>query len=420
MRHVRRIVLLLGLSLLVLLTLTTVIIARGIELPVPTGPYSVGRTVFHWTDPSRPEVMTESSVDHRQLVVYMWYPAEHKGAGSRATYFMNADVLKGVFTPIELIGVTSVRTHAVTDARLSTAEAKYPVLVFSHGNRANSAFHTAQIEDLASHGYIVAAIDHPYDALGVVLSSGEVATFAEEKWPAPGPSAAGNTADSRHEDFYRDRVETRARDAVFVLDKLAELHTEAGGQFSSRFDLEQVGIFGHSVGGVAAGRACQLDSRFRACLNLDGLAVGQPFYPDEAGQGPEQPYMLMLKPIPVPSDKQLAEWKVTREAWLALQRGRLDGLLQSVKSGSYKLIASGFTHQSFSDNPLMYPSLLDSLGSLRLKAGASAHRQVQLTRDYTLAFFDKHVKGKSTTLLDQPSTANPEIALETYGDQKLR
>lgn len=419
MMRLKRLVLPLGISLLALLVVGSIIVIRGIELTKPTGPYPVGRMVFHWTDSSRLEVITESPADHRELVVYLWYPAAQTSEGPTATYFPNADALKGIFTPIELLGVLSVRTNAFENAPLSAAEPRYPVVVFSHGNRANSAFHTAQIEDLASQGYIVAAIDHPYDALGVMLSTGEVATFAEDAWPALGPTASG-TGQVSHEDFYRERVETRARDAVFALDELAEMNSEAGGKFANRLDLERVGIFGHSVGGVAAGRACQIDSRFKACLNLDGLAVGQPFYPDEAGNGPEQPYMIMLKPISAPPDEQLAQWKITREAWTALQRDRLDGLLGSVKSGSYKLIASGFDHQSFSDNPLMYPSLPDSLAAMGLKAGASARRQVQLTREYTLAFFDKHVKGNGSTALDQPSTTNPEIAIETYGNPGLR
>jgi pimeloyl-ACP methyl ester carboxylesterase len=366
--------------------------------------------------------MSQSPTDHREVAVYLWYPAEPTGGGSTAPYFPDLEVLKGLFSPIELLGVTSARTHAVANAPLSSATPKYTIIIFSHGNRANSAFHTAQIEDLASHGYVIAAIDHPYDALGVVLSNGEVATFAEDRWSVPGSSSGQANADPGAEAVYRDRVETRASDAVFVLDRLAELAVSAGSQFRSRLDLERVGIFGHSVGGVAAGRACQMDSRLKACLNIDGLAAGQPFYPDEAGNGPGQPYMLMLKPLPVPSDAQLAVWKTTREAWTRLQNDRLDGLLARVASGSYMLTASGFSHQSFSDNSLMYPSLLDSLAGMSLRAGPTAYRQVQLTREYTLAFFDKHVASTGPTLLDQPSvsTAHPEISLERYGGHKLR
>jgi hypothetical protein len=42
-------------------------------LPTPTGPYSVGRTSLQLTDESRAD---DASPDgHRQLVVWLWYPA---------------------------------------------------------------------------------------------------------------------------------------------------------------------------------------------------------------------------------------------------------------------------------------------------------------------------------------------------------
>ncbi len=419
MKRLKRIAPVAGMLVLGLLLAGIAMVARGIELPEPTGPHAIGRTVFRWTDHSRPEVITESADDYRELVVYLWYPAAPGSGGATAAYFPDADVLKAVFAPLELFGVTSARTHAAADAPLSTSAPKYPVIIFSHGNRANSAFHTAQIEDLVSHGYIVAGIDHPYDALGVVLSSGKRAAFAEDKWSNLA-AAPGTSRRAGDQDIYRDRVEVRARDAVFALDRLAELNADGGGRFAGRLDMEQVGIAGHSVGGVAAGRACQLDRRFKACLNLDGLAEGQPFYPDEEGRGPVQPYMLMLKPLPVPSVQQLTEWKVTREAWQARQREHLDGLLTRVDSGSYKVTFTGFTHQSFSDNPLMYPSLPESLATLSLRADAAAHRQVQLTREYTLTFFEKHVKGEEQALLDQLSSRDPEVSIETFGVQEVR
>ena len=419
MRHMKKLSKIAALLLVLLLMAAIVPVARGIELPAPTGQHSIGQAAFHWTDTSRPETMTDSPADYREVIVYLWYPAEGTSGGSKAAYFPNVDGLQEIFTPVELLGVRSVRTRATANAPVSVAQSTYPVILLSHGNSANSAFHTAQIEELVSHGYIVAAIDHPYDALGVVLFDGQVARFAEERWPRP-EVPGGNQGSERYEDFYKERVETRAKDAVYVLDRLAELNTEAGGRFNGRLDLERVGMFGHSVGGVAAGRACQLDERFKACLNLDGLAAGQPFYLDESGNGPSQPYMVMLKSFPAPSDEQLAEWKMTRAAWLAIQEERLDGYLDRVEGGSYKVTASGFTHQSFTDNPLMYPSLPESLSTMSLKAGAANQRQVQLTREYILAFFDKHIQGKGSALLDQPSTSYPEIALETYGGQEMQ
>src|SRR5215467_12751279 len=43
-------------------------------LPAPSGPYAVGRTSLEWTDASRPD--KASPAGYRQLVVWLWYPAE--------------------------------------------------------------------------------------------------------------------------------------------------------------------------------------------------------------------------------------------------------------------------------------------------------------------------------------------------------
>ena len=42
----------------------------------------------------------------------------------------------------------------------------------------NAAFYAAQIEDLASHGYVVLGIDHPYESLGVLYPAGRIARYS--------------------------------------------------------------------------------------------------------------------------------------------------------------------------------------------------------------------------------------------------
>jgi hypothetical protein len=44
-------------------------------LPVPSGSFAIGRTGYDWTDQSRPEVLSEQPPAHRELMVYVWYPA---------------------------------------------------------------------------------------------------------------------------------------------------------------------------------------------------------------------------------------------------------------------------------------------------------------------------------------------------------
>ncbi len=61
------------------------------RLPMPTGPFGIGRVGYDWTDTARPDRFAADKKAHRELMVYLWYPtakdAEAKGAylpGARA------------------------------------------------------------------------------------------------------------------------------------------------------------------------------------------------------------------------------------------------------------------------------------------------------------------------------------------------
>jgi predicted dienelactone hydrolase len=377
------------------------------ELPALTGRLAVGRTSFHWVDASRPEAMTDTPDDRRELMVTIWYPAE-SATGETAPYIDNLDKLAGAIDQDQINIARTVQTHSIAGAKISSAEGRYPALIFSPGNQMNVALYAAQIEDLASHGYIVVGMDHPYESLGVLYPDGRIARYSEEKRPKQGsPNFQEEVAR-----FYRRRVDWRAADASFVLNQLEKLDAgKTPGQFSGRLDLARVGAFGHSIGGVAAAQTCQSDRRFKACLNLDGKAKSLSFFPDADGKGPEQPFMTFEKALPEPTEKQLAEWKTTREQ---VERAREQmrnheaELLKTMKSGGYRVTLRGATHQSFSDEPLILP-----FGDADAKA--ADRRRTQIIRAYTLAFFDQTLRNRNSILLKSPSIDSPEVAVERFG-----
>ncbi|HEU4389123.1 MAG TPA: hypothetical protein VFV34_15080 [Blastocatellia bacterium] len=376
-----------------------------VELPAPTGNYAVGRTTFYWIDSSRPEAITEDPNDKRELVVTLWYPAA-SATGAVAPYFENLDKLAGAVDPIQATFIRSVRAHTLAQATLSSAEPSYPVLLFSPGNEMNSVLYTAQIEDLVSCGYVVLGIDHPYESLGVLYPDGRIARHTDLN-PKPGsPDFAQRAARS-----YRERVDRRAEDAVFALGKLAELNEgRPPTQFKGRLDLTHLGGFGHSIGGVAAAQFCQIDKRFKACLNLDGHADSLPLFPDSAGKGPEQPFMVIEDVAPEPTEKQLSDWKLTREQVKQMReriRTRSADLLKTVKSGSWRVTLSGATHQSFSDELLV-------LNFGDATARAENRRRTEIIRAYTVAFFDHCLKGRNSKLILSPTNDYPEAAVERF------
>jgi len=376
------------------------------ELPALTGKLAVGRTSFHWVDASRPEAMTDNPDDRRELMVTIWYPAE-SATGETAPYIDNLDKLAGAIDQDQINIARTVQTHSIAGAKISSAEGRYPALIFSPGNQMNVSLYAAQVEDLASHGFIVVGIDHPYESLGVLYPDGRIARYSEEKRPKQdSPNFQEEVAR-----FYRQRVDWRAADASFVLNQLEKLDAgKTPGQFGGRLDLARVGAFGHSIGGVAAAQTCQSDRRFKACLNLDGKAKSLSFFPDADGKGPEQPFMTFEKALPEPTEKQLAEWKTTREQ---VERAREQmrnheaELLKTMKSGGYRVTLRGAAHESFSDEPLILP-----FGDADAKA--ADRRRTQIIRAYTLAFFDQALRNRNSNLLKSPSSDYPEVAVERF------
>ena len=60
------------------------------QLPSPTGQFGVGRVGYEWTDGSRPDGHAADSKAHRDLMVYLWYPAPKAKAGEPADYLPGA------------------------------------------------------------------------------------------------------------------------------------------------------------------------------------------------------------------------------------------------------------------------------------------------------------------------------------------
>ena len=146
--------------------------------------------------------------------------------------------------------------------------------------------------------------------------------------------------DMRRKDakFLKDRVNVRVEDVSFVLDKLYSANTNDP-LLAGKMDMEHIGIFGHSIGGVAAAQAALKDKRIRAAVNLDGLTYARPLYPDSAGNVLIQPFMFITKPFRRMTEKELAKSSKTHEqdeAELKDLLNRQEVLMRKVTGGSYR------------------------------------------------------------------------------------
>lgn len=374
--------------------------AEEIVLPKPTGPYRVGRASFHRIDSSRSEPFTEEPTDHREVLVHVWYPAQPKG-GAVAQYLdelPDDNVFRYSFVGIDRLRKT--HSHALTGVNVSSARQRYPVIIFSHGLGRVSAHYTTFLENLASHGYVVVGVDSPFFSSALQMPDGRIIQNKSERYQRAG---------AREEEAI-----IQAHDLIFVLNELEQLNKKDRDiGLAGRLDLQRVGVFGHSRGGFTAPHACFLDSRFRACLNLDGY----PLTPAVMANGIRQPYMHIeeLAPwLPPPTDEELRTANQTRaEATKAARDAeeRRENTFSKMSGGVYLVTVKGAQHNSFSDMPFIAP---DRYSNIQI----NAERALTITNAYILAFFDRYLRDRPQQLLKASDPAFPEVTLKVYRANK--
>jgi predicted dienelactone hydrolase len=179
------------------------------------GDYSVGTREFLIPDRERPLKLT------------LWYPAQPSTDGRETATYVEG--------PIKFVG------YARNDAKPFLDAAPYPLVVFSHGSggtRMQSLFFT---EHLASHGFVVMAVDHPGNTIFDSLLD----------------------PDSYEENRLRNYIQ-RPHDILRQID-FAEGLTALNGALAGMIDVNRVAVSGHSFGGYAAISAAG------ARLNFDAL-----------------------------------------------------------------------------------------------------------------------------------------------------
>jgi hypothetical protein len=144
----------------------------------------------------------------------------------------------------------------------SIAAGTHPVLLFTPGYTATFTDYTFLFEDLASRGYVVASVDHTYEATAAEFPDGRLFT-----------SVLGSHLDDSWKGDDRTMavaVSVRLLDLRFVVNELSRLNVETGSPFKGKLDLERLAIAGHSLGGATAFLALELDPRLRAAVFIDG------------------------------------------------------------------------------------------------------------------------------------------------------
>lgn len=340
-----------------------------IGLPAPTGAHPVGRLMLLWSDPARLEDTGPTAGKPREIVAYVFYPGTV--TGNRAEYYPGLAGLENA-AETKLLrrqfgstwrDVTSgtIRTNAYDSAPMPKGRAKFPVLIFSPGAPAPVLAYQIQLEELASHGYVVFALEHGSDSALIIRPDHTLLPYASRRDYSPIPPTAAYFEADRRE------VIRRTDDVLFVLSQIALLDKKRDSVLGGRLDLSRIGAFGHSEGGKVAIRTCQVDARVRACLNQDGE-----MFPIPPGSTEPIPSLIPGKPVlppvaviyvaePGPTDAQLVAVHVTRrefDEWRAAKNKAMRSFLQENARNSelVTIKVPGYVHASFMDVRLLGPN----------------------------------------------------------------
>jgi predicted dienelactone hydrolase len=363
-------------------------------LPTPPGPYAIGSVIYDWTDASRAETYSSDPNAKREIMVQIWYPAQPAPGDTTVPLVDNWDTALPAFA--KFLGVPAftldhlrlATTHTYGGAPIRADGAPYPVVIYSHGYTGYRNESFSQMEALASSGFVVVSIDHPYASAFTVFSDGRVVVNNPDMLPPTGRNQAGDQA------MRTNLQAVVVADEQFVMDQLAQLNAGAlDTRFTGKFDLTRIGLTGVSLGGGAITWTCQIDARCKAGLAQDGWY--EPMPADIAAQPLRQPFMFLQ------SDTKM--WKMGN-------LDRLQALYQAVSAPAYHLKIAGLLHDDFGDLPLLTPvsALLSNRGPMN---GA---RAVNLVDVYIVAFFDQYLKNQPSPLLNGPSAAYPEVTFQSH------
>ena len=211
----------------------------GDEGSASTGPIDYTRA-----GPASVGVLTTSLTDSargRTLPIEVWYPIASSDSPSAVIDFeTETDRRSELSALLDAAPGACVAKTTASSRDADAAAGGYPLVLYSHCYTCTRWSAHAVVERLASHGFIVVAPDHIGDTLFDRLD---------------GTQSPLNNA----------LVDVREADIRFLLDRVLAGEVLPDGVTAN---ASQLGMLGHSIGSVTAGRVAQNDSRIAAVIGL--------------------------------------------------------------------------------------------------------------------------------------------------------
>lgn len=375
-----------------LVGLATLLLATALPLllpvpqpPPPTGPYPVGTFSLYLVDDSRTDSYADNPNAPRELMVQFWYPAAPTGREETAVLLPDLPQTGPIIA--EQFGLPPFLLNHVNLTDLNLLESppavngRFPLIIFAHGLTGLRGQNSSMMVQLASHGYVVTALDHTY--------ANAISRFPDGRTILYDPCRLFRLFDDCRTNFPDGNPLVRqwAADMTFLLDTLEQGDETTSGILAGRVETERVGVFGHSTGGGATLRFCLDDARCAAGLGLDAWLL--PVDRRVLAAPPTQPFLFISTPTWLGSENQT--------------RGR--ALLQALETG-YELTLHGTEHFDYSDIALLSPLT----GQLGISGEIDSLYSLQIQHEVVVAFFDRYLRLMDEDFLERPSPY-PELTI---------
>lgn len=259
----------------------------------------------------------------------------------------------------------------------------YPVVFFSPAVATSRLMYTLLLQEIASYGFAVVSIDHPYDA--------DIVEYPD------GRTVLGILANINTTTEFVSALDVRVKDMSFLLDQMHDekvirnLFPLSQGNLHL-LSLDRVTILGHSLGGATAAQTILVDNRFNGGINLDGQLWGT-----VVDKGLSSPFLLF---------GNANHTHATDSSWATFS--------SHLRGWKLELQLAQSEHYTFSDFPVLVDALSVSdearqiiqanrtgtIGGLRAK---------DVIASYTVATLQYFVYGHMSELLSGPSVAYPDV-----------
>lgn len=304
-----------------------------------TGKYSINSIQFTFIDKNRVETYSDKN-ENRKVNVEIWYPE-------------NTDEV-------------------------------FPLIVFSHGSFGIKSSNLSLYRELASHGYIVCSLDHPYHSFWTKDKDGQV-TFLSMEFMNELQREDAKKDKLQSYDYYQKWMNIRMDDINFVIDTILEQASSEDNEVFSLVDTKRIGVAGHSLGGSAAlgiGRqrrdisaVIALESPF--LYDITGVEQGEFIFTDE------------IYPIPVLNIYSDSSWSHLNE-WS--QYAKNYDLVSNTQANSFNVYITGLRHLSLTDLSLTSPTLVRFLDGEA--SDKTSYEGLMLINKICLEFLNQFLKSQ--------------------------